>query len=133
MFATKGRLKVSLLVVGVLIVGLGMYAGFQVQDADAHGTHVRQGGAIKYRIETSTVWTFSHYTDPCTDGYSVKIEEKWEIKTRYKLVYGYLYHADGSYHNKLISKRAVSRSTTRTGRIRYVCSRHGTSCPDGGG
>ena len=36
MFETKGRLKVSLLVVGVLVVSLGMYADFQVQDVEAH-------------------------------------------------------------------------------------------------
>ena len=36
MFATKGRLKVTLLVVGFLVVSLGMYAGFQVQDVEAH-------------------------------------------------------------------------------------------------
>ena len=35
MFATKGRVKVSLLVVGFLVVGLGMYAGVQVQEVEA--------------------------------------------------------------------------------------------------
>ena len=38
MFATKGRLKVALLVIRVLVVGLGMYAGFQMQEAEAHET-----------------------------------------------------------------------------------------------
>lgn len=36
MFTTKGRLKVSLLVVGVLVVGLGRYGAFQVQEATAN-------------------------------------------------------------------------------------------------
>ncbi len=36
MFATKGRLKVLLLVVSLLVVGLGMYAAFQVQEVHAH-------------------------------------------------------------------------------------------------
>ncbi len=36
MFAIKGRLKVALMVVGFLVVSLGMYAGFQVQDVEAH-------------------------------------------------------------------------------------------------
>ena len=35
MFVTKGRLKVSLLVVGVLVAGLGMYAAFQPKPAEA--------------------------------------------------------------------------------------------------
>ena len=35
MFANKGRLKVALLVVGFLVTSLGMYAGFQVQEAEA--------------------------------------------------------------------------------------------------
>ena len=36
MFATKGRTKVTLLVVGVLVVSLGTHIAFQVQEADAH-------------------------------------------------------------------------------------------------
>ena len=36
MYAIKGRLKVALLVIGFLAVDLGMYGGFQVQDAEAH-------------------------------------------------------------------------------------------------
>ena len=36
MFATKGQLQVALFVVGVLVVGLGLYAAFQVDDAEAH-------------------------------------------------------------------------------------------------
>ncbi len=35
MFATKGQLKVSLLVVGILVVGLGMYAALQHEEAEA--------------------------------------------------------------------------------------------------
>ena len=35
MFATKGRLEVALLVVGVLIFGLGLYAAFRVQEVEA--------------------------------------------------------------------------------------------------
>ena len=38
MFATKGRLKVSLLVVGVLVVGLGMYGAFQLQEVEANNS-----------------------------------------------------------------------------------------------
>ena len=36
MFATKGQLKVTLFVVGVLAVSLGTYVVFQVNDAEAH-------------------------------------------------------------------------------------------------
>ena len=35
MFTNKGRLKVSLLVIGGLVVCLGMYAGFQPERAEA--------------------------------------------------------------------------------------------------
>ncbi len=35
MFVTKGRLIATLLIVGFLVAGLGMYAAFQVQDAEA--------------------------------------------------------------------------------------------------
>lgn len=40
MFSTKGRLKVTLLVVGVLVVGLGMYVVFHALDAYGHGAAV---------------------------------------------------------------------------------------------
>lgn len=36
MFAVKGRLKVTLLIVGVLVLGLGLHAAFQVQEVEAH-------------------------------------------------------------------------------------------------
>ena len=39
MFATKGRLKIALLVVGVLVADWGMYAFFQVPEATAHDLH----------------------------------------------------------------------------------------------
>lgn len=35
MFVTKGGMKATLFVVAVLVVSLGMYAAFQVQEADA--------------------------------------------------------------------------------------------------
>ena len=35
MFANKGRLKVALLVIGFLVASLGMYAGFQIEKAEA--------------------------------------------------------------------------------------------------
>ena len=38
MFETKGRLKVALLVVVLFVASLGMYAGFQVHEAEAHNT-----------------------------------------------------------------------------------------------
>ena len=36
MFATKGWIKVTLLVVGVFVVSLGLCVVFQVQDVEAH-------------------------------------------------------------------------------------------------
>lgn len=49
MNARKGRLKVALLVIGVLAVVFGMYGAFQVQEADGHTkswTCVFAGGDI---------------------------------------------------------------------------------------
>ena len=36
MFATKGRLKISLLVVGVLVVGFGIFLAIQTKESEAH-------------------------------------------------------------------------------------------------
>lgn len=130
MFGIKGRLKVTLLVGVFLAVGLGMYAGFQVQDADADGTHVKVTGKIRYFTQDSTVWTFYAYANwTCPDGNSVTVEEKWIISTRYKQVRVYYYHENGSYHWKNVLTTPQSRTTTRTNSYRYRCSVDGYSCP----
>lgn len=36
MFATKGWMKATLFVVGILVVGFGLYAAFDIHDAHAH-------------------------------------------------------------------------------------------------
>ena len=62
MFATKGRLKVSLLFVGVLAVGVGMYVGIQVQDVEA--THSSFSCVFKVHAVVSNIKHLSlkHYT-----------------------------------------------------------------------
>ena len=47
MNAIKGRLKVALLVVGILAVGFGLYAAFDIHDAHAH-TAAIHGWDISY-------------------------------------------------------------------------------------
>ena len=62
MFAVKGRLKVTLLVVGILVVGIGMYAGVQVQDVEA--THSSFSCFFKLHAVVSNIKhsSLSHYT-----------------------------------------------------------------------
>ena len=62
MFSTKGRLKVTLFVVGFLVVGLGMYMGVQVQDAEA--THSSFSCIFKVHKVVSRIKhsSFNHYT-----------------------------------------------------------------------
>ena len=77
MFATKGRLKVSLLFVGVLAVGVGMYAAFQIDNADAHVpdscsqyTHKPAGTVMAYDSEyyrSQEAWS-STIRCPACDG-----------------------------------------------------------------
>ena len=61
MFAAKGRLKVTLLVVGGLVVGLGMMAAFQVDEAEAHKltwTEVFMAqSASKIHVQEIDTWT----------------------------------------------------------------------------
>lgn len=66
MFATKRRLKVALMVVGVLAVGVGMYGGFQVQEADAHPhpscSDARDDCCLNIRLARETCGMFPHST-----------------------------------------------------------------------
>ena len=61
MFANKGRLKVALLVIGFLVASLGMYAGFQIEKAEAQGGRIRQwtvtikGTAVYGSYELQTI------------------------------------------------------------------------------
>ena len=50
MFATKGRLKVALLVVGVLVAGLGMYAAFHTLNAYGHGIAIPKNVSYDARV-----------------------------------------------------------------------------------
>ena len=72
MFAINGRLKVSLLVVGVLVVGLGIYGAFQVQEATANNSS--SSCLIKIDKISATVLTAVHY-----DGYTGN--ERWSSPT----------------------------------------------------
>ena len=131
MFSLR-HLKAMVLIVGLLTIGLGLYVGFQVQDAAAHGAHVRISGEIRYFTRESTVWTFYSYNGgscPNGSGGSVKIEEEWKIYTRYKQVRVYYHHENGNTHWRNVSTRAVSRRTVRMNSYRYICSVHGLSCP----
>ena len=100
MFANKGRLKVALLFVGVLVAVLGMYASVQVQETYAHNP----GGILGHMLHRSDTSHSYKWIDGMTRtmsgtcsfcGSSTTIhqthvrEECWEIKDTY--------HIDGSY------------------------------------
>lgn len=96
MFATKGRLKVTLLVVGILVVGLGMYAAFQVQEADAHKPDPILYYDLKdheYKWKDMSTGTTSGTCSYC--GHSTTIhrtrvrEECWNRTKTYHRVLGY--------------------------------------------
>ena len=95
MLATKGWMKVTLLVVGVLVVGLGMYVGVQVQDAEA--THSSFSCNFKVHDVVSRIKnsTFSHYTggariklttcSQCAPCYPSSAHEQLEATFDYEL------------------------------------------------
>ena len=61
MFVNKGQLKVALRVVGVLVVGLGMYGAFQPEVVEAHRytwTEIFMGGSpSNHHREKTETWT----------------------------------------------------------------------------
>ena len=85
MFATKGRLKVAVVVVGVLaVVSLGMYEAFRPQQAEAHCSTT---GRVHdyYDWDTgSTQTTLSSWTEttncPRCPGYPASTHEKKEVE-----------------------------------------------------
>jgi hypothetical protein len=82
MFAIKGRLKVTLFVVGALVVSWGMYAGFQVDEVY---------GGWAYKHDTEITYDERKYSSSsskkmvtCTICNKVKREQKKTI-SKYKV------------------------------------------------
>ena len=74
MFPTKGRLKISLLVVGVLVVGFGMYAAFQSEYAHGHGFNPVQWTTTTTDIVVLSTTTMSGYKPcPICNAYWIKV------------------------------------------------------------
>lgn len=69
MFATKGRLKLTLLVVGVLAVGLGLYGVFHPKEAEADHSSLSCVVKIDKVISFTRTPTSMSYTG----------EEDWEV------------------------------------------------------
>lgn len=128
MFANKGRLKVALLVVGVLVVGLGWYVGFQPHDAHADGTHTRVVVSDQIWETDSYTWTFVSYLDTCLWGGQLIREREWKTTRRKRMIFGTFYHADGSLHRDLLWSRLLSIKTVDTGNRRTRCKTHGFDC-----
>ena len=62
MFATKGWMKVTLLVVGILAVVFGMYAAFQPEEAKADHSSLScliKDDRIFLSVSTSTGWNYT--------------------------------------------------------------------------
>ena len=132
MFVTKGRLKATLLVIGVLVVGLGMYGAFQIDDAEAsYGdsftrTHYEETYSHSYTTTTQT------YCCHCgTNTYTVTTQ--YNVYNRTKVVT--LYIDMGSYWVQEELSRTPASPVTRYAGTSYPysgpCSNSG--CTSGGG
>ncbi len=93
MFATKGRLKVALLVVGVLVVGLGMYGAFHPKQAEAHGPwpvyHSESEHGYKWKdMSSDTISGTCSYCGSSTTIHRTRVrEECWNTQETYKIVW----------------------------------------------
>ena len=90
MFATKGRLKVTLLVVAFLVVDFGMYTVFQSHNAEAHGLSWKCS-LMKHKKGTgswSTVYELINDVDPIyeyrTCSNCKDMPPKWHTKRYYQ-------------------------------------------------
>ena len=97
------RLKAILLIAGVLFVGLGMYAGFQVQEADAHSWSCL---FRKHKVETdedaidwekTTDWKTQHSNCSNCIGSPKKTHFVWKWYYHY-FETKYYYHGDSYCH-----------------------------------
>ena len=95
MFATKGRMKATLLVVGVLVVGLGMYGAFHPKQAEAHGGwptfYSESGHGYKWKDMSSD--TISGTCSACGSStiiYRTRVrEECWNTWETYHWIIGW--------------------------------------------
>ena len=88
MSAIKGRLKVAVVVVGVLVVGLGIYASFQPEKAEADQSWLEESApGHKYKWKDMSSDTISGTCSYC--GHSTTIhrtrvrEECWNVTNTY--------------------------------------------------
>ena len=88
MFAIKRRLKVTLLVVGVLVVGFGLYVAFQIDDAEAsYGdsftrTHYEESYSHTYST-TQQTWCYYCNTNTYTVTYEYDVYNRTKVVTLY--------------------------------------------------
>ena len=132
MFAAKGQLKASLLVVGVLVISLGLYVAFQADDAEAaYGdsftrTHYEETFSHSYTT------TSSAYCYHC-GTYTYTVTNQYDVYNRTKVVT--LYIDMGSYWaQEELSRTPVSPVTRHAGTFypySGACSNSG--CTAGGG
>jgi hypothetical protein len=132
MFAINGRLKVTLLVVGILVVGLGMYVGFQIDDAEAsYGdsftrTHYEESYSHSY---TTTQTTYCYYCN----SYTYTVTKQYDVYNRTKVVT--LYIDMGSYWaQEELSRTPVAPVHRHTGTFYpYSGPCSNSDCQGGGG
>ena len=95
MFAIKGRLKVALLVIGVLAVVFGMYGAFHPKQAAAHGGwptfHSKSGHGYKWKAMSQR--SISGTCDLCGRSATIYFtrmrEECWNTKETYHWIIGW--------------------------------------------
>lgn len=137
MFATKGWMKATLFVVGILVVGFGLYVVFQVHDAQSDW----QPGSPHWKHNTlirtfTTEWyvgtRFRFVNKPCP--YCGKLR----LYTKYERVYNYYdrsYIYRLSWDHKKLEYLYYLQSETKE-RIEPISTSsmcYNPDCPDHGG
>ena len=111
MFANKGRLKVALLVVGVLVTSLGMYAGFQVQDAYGHGSAAIQRNLVDTTIQKETKETTKQVKCwACNTAWRTKTKKTTKTKTETQTTHMHLTN-DGKWS---VQSKKINRTSSET-------------------
>lgn len=110
MFANKGQLKVTILIVGFLVVGLGMYGAFYALDVYGHGAAISRNNSDDARVnETISDVSYPSTCPACNNprNYIARTTtyDLWRRTDHYHLSWsGWVYQYTTGYYVRTVTE-----------------------------